>query len=63
MLHVDPTGNDVWKINENGEIVAHEITEDYDRFVIVNDDGSAKSITNADGETVNLELTFEYGTV
>ncbi len=57
--YIDPTGEDIWRINGKGEVVEHTVTEDFDKFEFVDKDKNI--IKNAQGEEQVLQ--FEYGTV
>ncbi|MDE5608619.1 MAG: RHS repeat-associated core domain-containing protein, partial [Muribaculaceae bacterium] len=59
IMYTDPTGEDVWKINEAGEIVEHIATTYFDKLEFVNSEG--KVIVNEEG--IEQSLTFEYGTI
>ena len=59
VMLIDPTGRDIWKINEKGEVVEWKETKEYDRFEFVDKDNNI--IKNEQGEEQVLQ--FEYGTV
>ena len=57
--NIDPTGCDIWKINDRGEIIEHVVNEERDQIIMVDNDGSTKIDENGNEASV----TFEYGTV
>ncbi len=59
VMLIDPTGRDIWKINEKGEVVEWKETKEYDRFEFLDKDNNI--IKNDQGEEQVLQ--FEYGTV
>ena len=56
---IDPTGRDIWEINEKGEIVQRIEDTTQDAFYMVNADGERK--TDADGN--DISIAFEHGTI
>lgn len=56
---IDPTGEDIWKIDRRGKVVEHIITDKFDRFEFVDDD--MKICIDKFG--IEQVLTFGYGTV
>ncbi len=57
--YIDPTGKDVWKINEQGTVVSFEKNKDVDRFEFVDNEGKIR----VDSEGNKQTLEFKYGTV
>ncbi len=57
--YIDPTREDIWRINGKGEVVEHTVTQDFDKFEFVDKDNNI--IKNDQGEEQVLQ--FEYGTV
>ncbi|MCR4828530.1 MAG: hypothetical protein K5864_03605 [Bacteroidales bacterium] len=53
---VDPNGEDIWEINENGEVVNHIKDKTKDAFYRVNENGE-----RIEGEGNSIE--FKYGTI
>ena len=54
--YVDPDGQDVWEINQNGEIVNRIKDKTQDAFFMVNNEGK-----RMEGDMYSV--SFEYGTV
>ncbi|KAA6302468.1 MAG: tRNA nuclease WapA [Candidatus Ordinivivax streblomastigis] len=59
MRFIDPTGKDVWEIDELGNIANRIEDKTQDAFYKVDSDG--QRITNEDGTEIGI--TFQYGTV
>ena len=56
---IDPSGMDIWKIDERGEIVMREEDTTTDKFIMVDADGNTR--VDADGN--ELSISFDYGTI
>ena len=64
IANIDPTGQDIWYINQNGKIVdTDEEYKEYDKVVIVNDEGKPVMTTDEDGNETELSVQFAYGTL
>ena len=67
VMMVDPSGNDTWEINKQGEVVSRRPDKKRDVFFIVtkDDEGNYQRVqtTDADGNTLDVGISFEYGTV
>ena len=50
---IDPNGEDIWEINQEGKILNQIKTKKYDKFVIKNNDG----------DVISESKKYEYGTV
>ena len=57
--YIDPSGMDIWEVNETGKIVNRVINKEEDKIIMVNDDGSAK----IDEEGNEVSISFEYKTI
>ena len=57
LIYIDPTGNDVWQIDNHGYIVEVEKTTEYDKLEMVGEED--KSITFKYG-TIISQKTYEY---
>ncbi|MBQ9077161.1 MAG: hypothetical protein IJY31_04895 [Muribaculaceae bacterium] len=56
---IDPTGRDIWRIDDRGYIKEHEETTEEDKFIMVT--GQNEVMTDTEGN--ELSITFPYGTV
>ncbi len=63
IANIDPTGKDVWHMNENGELVYVNKDENIDKVVIVDSEGNPVMTTDEDGNETELSVQFEYGTL
>jgi hypothetical protein len=65
--YVDPTGMDVWEIDEEGRIInrIEDTTQDAFYRVAKDEDGNYQRTytTDADGNRTDNSISFEYGTV
>lgn len=64
---IDPDGRDVWEINNKGEIINRIEDKTQDAFFMVAKDADGNyqrtQTTDADGNTIDIGISFEYGTV
>ncbi len=64
---IDLDGNDVWEINRKGEIVNRVVDQTQDAFYIVSVGADGKirrsQTIDADGNMIDVRISFEYGTV
>lgn len=57
--NIDPTGMDIWMIDERGSIQSYEKTMDFDAVRIV--DGQGNTMLGENG--IPKEIQFDYGTI
>jgi len=64
---IDPKGNDIWEINQNGEIANRIRDKTQDAFYMVSKDADGNYqrtyTTDAEGNKTYNSVSFEYGTV
>ena len=59
LRYIDQNGMDIWTINDRGEITEHIVNKEIDKFIMANNDGSAK----IDDEGNEVSISFKYGTI
>ena len=57
--NIDPTGMDIWDVDQWGKIISRIENKDLDQIRLVNHDGSQRQ----DKEGNDLTLEFDYGTI
>jgi hypothetical protein len=60
---IDPTGMDIWEINNIGEIINRIKDKMQDAFYMIDKDGNKTYTTDADGNKNYNSISFEYGTI
>ena len=57
--YIDPSGMDIWTLDEKGYVKSKEINTKMDKFILVNEAGEIRT----DQEGKELSLSFTYGTI
>ena len=60
---VDPSGSDIWEIDEFGRIRNRIKDTTTDSFYMVDDKGNRRYTTDTEGNKYYLSISFKYGTV